>query len=214
MLAHAWATHRSLVRFVWRFALIFVLLIIPWPGWNKTYDHYFRALGELAFSRDDNKRLVRFTAPPEQPGHPELTTQMTLGNRDLMGANGTGLGEVVDLDTRSIGWVPTALTASLILATPIRWRRKAWAMFWGLLLVHGFILFSLQMWIWNEEPELSLLTLSPLAKQIVDDTQYLLITQLGASFSVPVLIWLLVSFRREDFSAGKTRTASREKIRS
>ena len=193
------AWNRSLGRFVGRFGLIFLFLILPWPGLNQAYDHYFRALGQLAFSRNDDQRLVRFSDPPPQPAPSGLTTRMTLGNRDLMGANGQGRGEVVDLDTRSIGWMPTALTVTLILATPIGWRRKAWALVWGLLLVHLFILFSLQTWIWNEEPALSLLPLSPLAKQIIDDTQYQLVTQLGASFSVPVLIWLLVSFRREDF---------------
>ena len=192
------ATRRHLVRFLWQFALIFVLLILPWPGWDQLYAQYFRGLGEMVFSRDEGQRLVRFRPSPPEQNSAALTTRMTLGNRDLMDANGKGRGEIVDLDTRSIGWVPTALTAALILATPIRWRRRGWALVWGMLLIHAFILFSLQTWIWNQEPGLSLLTLPPFLKQIVDDLQYTLITQLGASFSVPVIIWLLVTFRRED----------------
>jgi len=47
---------------------------------------------------------------------------MTLGNRALVDNSGKGLAEIVDLDTRSIGWMPTALTMALILATPVPWR--------------------------------------------------------------------------------------------
>ena len=197
------SANRDLIRFLWRFALIFGLLILPWPGWDELYAQYFRTLGEVAFSRDGNQRLVRFEANPSPADHATLTTRLTLGNRELMGEDGKGRGEIVDLDTRSLGWVPTAMTTALILATPIRWSRRGWALLWGLLVVQGFILFSLQTWIWNQEPGLSLLALPPWLKQVVDDLQYTLVTQLGASFSVPVLVWLLVTFRREDWERFK-----------
>jgi len=190
----------ALPWFLCRFALIFGLLILPWQGWNDLYAHYFRDVGQLAFSREGEKRLVCFDSHPSPDGPATMTTRMSLGNTDLMGQDGKGLGEVIDLDTRSIGWVPTALTIALILASPVRWPRRMWALGWGLLLVHAFILFSLQTWIWSEEPALSLTTLSPWAARVVDELQYTLITQLGASFSVPVLIWLLVTFRREDLA--------------
>ena len=184
--------------FLCRFALIFGLLILPWPQWNELYGEYFRALGQMAFSREGEKRVVFFERHELQHGFSSLNTRMTLGNRDWADASGKGRGEIVDLDTRSIGWVPTALTAALILATPIPWRRRTWALLGGLLLIHCFILFSLQTWIWNESPGLSLTTLSPFWKMVVDDLQYTLVTQMGASFSVPVLIWIVVTYRRED----------------
>jgi hypothetical protein len=187
-----------LVGFLCWFALIFGLLILPWPGWNDLYGQYFRELGRTAFSRDGEKRIVRFQHHELQHGFSTLNTQMTLNNRDLIDKAGKGLTATVDLDTRSIGWVPTALTAALILATPVPWRRRWWALFGGLILIHVFILFTLQTWLWNESPELSLTTLTPFQKEITDNLEYTFLTQLGASFTVPVLIWLLVTFRRED----------------
>lgn len=68
----------------------------------------------------------------------------------------------------------------------------------GLLVIHVFILFSLQVWIWDESPALSLIDLSPFLKTIMDELQNTLVTQMGASFSVPILIWILVTFRREN----------------
>lgn len=107
---------------VGRFAVIFGLLVLPWPGWNEIYGAYFRAFGQAAFSRQDDQRIVRFQPHEVRHGFSRLDTQMTLGNRALVDNSGKGLAEIVDLDTRSIGWMPTALTMALILATPVPWR--------------------------------------------------------------------------------------------
>lgn len=186
------------IVFLFRFVIIFGLLIVPWPGWNEFYGQYFRGLGQMAFSREEGKRVVLFAPNERQPGSPGLDTRLTLGNRDLLDAEGKGLLKRTGLDTRSIGWVPTALTVALIVATPITWRRRSLALLGGLILVHGLILFSLQAWIWDNSPDLSLMTLSPFWKEVAEELDYTLINQLGASFSVPVLIWILVTFRRQD----------------
>lgn len=191
-------TRHALFGFFWRFVLIYGLLIFPWPGWNDFYAGYFRDLGEMAFSRENDNRIVFFAPFSEQHGFSRLDTRMTLGNRSLADSSGNGRAEMLDLDSRSIGWVPTALTAALILATPLPWRRRVGALAGGMLLIHCFVLFSLQTWIWNASPSLSLSTLSPFWKNVVDDLEYTLVTQLGASFSVPLLIWVLVTFRRSD----------------
>ena len=188
----------SILGAVTRFIVIFGLLTLPWPGWNEIYSGYFQALGQAAFSRQDDPRIVLFQPHHVKHGFSSLDTRLTLGNRALVDADGKGLAEMTDLDTRSLGWLPTALTMALILATPVPWRQRAWALLWGLLLVHAFILFSLQVWIWNQSPALSLIDLSPFSKTIVDDLQYTLITQMGASFSVPIVIWILVAIRREN----------------
>jgi hypothetical protein len=144
-----------------RFALIFGLLIFPWPGWNDGYGSYFRELGQVVFGVGDGKRVVVF---------------------------------------------------ALIAATPIPWRRRAWSLAGGLILIHGFILFSLQAWIWNKSTELSLLRLSDFWQKVADDLSYTLINQMGPSFAVPMLIWILVTFNSHDSSSGaqeKSRGATR-----
>ena len=193
----------SLLAFLLRFILVFGLLIAPWPGWNEIYAHYFRALGQLAFSRDEGKRIVAFSPGSAATDAPPLDTRITLGNRDLLDSSGRGLTKETGLDTRSIGWVPTALTVALIAATPIPLRRRVSAILGGLVLLHAFVLVSIQAWIWNNSPDVSLLTLSSFWKDVADDLDYTLLDQLGASFSVPVLIWILVTFRRQDAVVGQ-----------
>ncbi len=157
----------------------------------------------MAFNLDEAKRVVIFAPNESQPGASNLDTRMTMGNRDLLDAGGKGLLKRTELDTRSIGWVPTALTMALIVATPIPWRRRGLALLGGLILIHGFILFSLQTWIWNNSPDPSLMTLSTFWKGVADELNYTFMTQLGASFSVPVIIWILVTFRRQDALGNK-----------
>jgi hypothetical protein len=181
-----------------KFVFIFGLLIFPWPGWNQAYSGYFRGLGDAVFSRPDDQRIVLFRAKEMQHGFSSLDSQMVIGNRASVDSSGKGLSKVLSLDTRSIGWTPTALTIALILSTPVPWRQRGWALVWGVILIHVFILFSLQVAIWNQSPALSLLDLSPFWKEMVDALDYTLLVQLGASFSVPILIWILVTIRRQD----------------
>ena len=206
---------KTSLRFLAFFVVIYGLLIVPWPGLDQAYGDYFRALGTAFFSRDTGSRLVRFE-PQEMPSAehsrtPPLGTRVTLANRDLADSQGNSKAQLIDLDTRSIGWVPTALTAALILASPVPWRRRLGALAGGLVLIHLFILFSLQSWIWDASPAVSLGTLSPFWKDRADDLEYVLITQLGASFSVPLVIWIIVTFRRKDWSllAGEAGTSRR-----
>ena len=182
------------------FIVIFGLLVTPWPGWNGIYSGYFRALGRAVLGHTEGQKVVLFEPQQMQHGFSSLDSEMTLGNRALSDGSGHAKAKAITLDTRSIGWMPTALTIALILATPVPWRQRAWALVWGLLLVHAFILFSLQVWIWDESSELALMSIPPYLQRVLDEMEYTLITQLGASFSVPILIWILVTFQRENFS--------------
>ena len=187
---------RPIFGFLLRFAVVFGLLIAPWPGWNEGYAQYLRAFGQWAFSQDDGPRVVVFTAN-DAPGN-TLDTRLSLGNRELLDAAGRGLIKRTEINTRSIGWVPTALTIALVMATPVRWLRRILALGAGLVWVHVFIFFSLQTWIWNNSSDVSLLTLSHFWKAVADELAYAFMNQLGISFTVPVLIWILVTFKRQD----------------
>ena len=71
----------------------------------------------------------------------------------------------------------------------------------GLVLIQLFIFFSLQAWVWNNSADLSLLTLSSFEQRVIDELDYALMNQLGISFTVPVVIWAIVTFRRQDQDA-------------
>ncbi|HTQ31261.1 MAG TPA: hypothetical protein VMI53_08625 [Opitutaceae bacterium] len=190
---------RAVAGFLGRFALVYGLLIFPWPGWNGFYGRGFRALGRTVFAENSGRRILRFEPAPDtlRP----LDTAIALANREQLDALGSGPVRTLGLDTRGVGWVPTALLLALILATPVSWRRRGRALIWGLICLYVFILFSVGIYIWNESAQLSLVGFSPFWKAIADGLEETLITQMGASFVAPVLIWILVTFRREDILA-------------
>jgi len=199
--------HRFLIGFLLRFALFYGILIFPWPGWNNLYSQGFRAVGNAVFGSTDGNRVLYFEAHRQTQGLASIDSRIVLGNRDLADSTGKGPVSLLGVDARSIGWTPTALTIALILASPVQWRRRIWALLWGLLLIHAFILLSVAIYIWNESTNVSLLTLSPFWKQIADGLQYTLVTQMGVSFSMPILIWILATFRKEDLVFSRTKAA-------
>ena len=185
-----------------RFGLLYALLILPWPGFNQAYGRYFRAMGEVVFAREDGRRFVHFEPVPAELRH-VLDTRITLANREQIDANGVGPATELELDSRGVGWVPTALVLALTLATPIPWRRRGRALAGGLLVIHGYILFSVAIYLWNVSAGLALVTLTPFWKQVAAGLQETLITQMGAGFVAAVLIWALVTLRGRDLDAWK-----------
>ena len=183
--------------FLWRFILVYGLLIVPWPGFNEAYGRYFRALGQMVFPQERGARFVRFEAVPAELRR-GLDTRIALANPAQLDGQGSGPVRYLELDTRGIGWVPTALLLALVLATPVPWRRRVWAFFFGVIAIHGFILFSVAVYLWNNSTDLGLLTLTPFWKQTTDGLEETLITQMGAGFVVPVLLWIVVTLRRQD----------------
>lgn len=193
------ALRNLIFGFLLRFAVIYGLLIAPWPGWNSVYSEGFRYVGNALFGSHEGNCLLYFEAHQQTQGFDSLDTRIVVANRSLADATGKGPAQLLGIDPRSIGWTPTALTIAMIIATPLPWRRRTWALTGGLMLIHLFIVFSVWVYIWDGSAEISLVTLSPFWKQVADELQYTLVTQLGVSFSVPLFIWILVTFSRKDF---------------
>jgi hypothetical protein len=188
-------THRRLA-FGLRFIFLFGMLVAPWPGWNDHYADFFRSFGQRFLNRENIPRLVSFSPSTGPTGG--LDTRLTLANRAQRDASGHGMLLTTSLATRSIGWIPTALTVALIMSTPIPWGRRVSALVLGLVLVHVFILFCLQTWVWSNSSQISLMNLSTFWQRVADELNYAFLNQLGASFAVPVLIWILVTFKQRD----------------
>jgi hypothetical protein len=204
---------RLIAGFLWRFALVYGLLILPWPGFNDAYGRYFRGLGQAAFAREHAQRQVRFEAVPKELKH-VLDTRIVLANRDLLDPQGYGPVKYLELDTRGIGWVPTALLLALVVATPVPWRRRIPALGWGLLAVHGYIWFSVAVHLWNNSGELSLVSLTPFWQRVAGGLDETLVVQMGASFVVPVFLWLLVTLRKQDVIAWQGTSGGRNSPRA
>ena len=190
---------KPIVRFLGGFVLLYGLLIVPWPGFPRAYGDYFRSLIRTVFTADSSdRRILRVEQTQDSP--PPIDTKITLANREQIKPDGQGPAKILLLDSRGIGFIPMGLIVALTLATPVPWRRRLPALLAGLLLVHGLVLFSVGVFVWNQSADLDLLSLNPFWKWIAAGCEETFVTQLGASFVGPVLIWLVVSFRLQDVS--------------
>jgi hypothetical protein len=178
--------------FCWRFVLAYGLLIAPWPGWNAAYGSWFRALNQSVFV-SDGQRLLRFEAAKDV--RVPMDTLIELANRARGDGSGNLAGMRLLLDSRGVGWIPSALFIALTLASPVGWRRRAWALALGFVLIHVYIVFSVGCFIWNQSAGIGLVALPPFLKAVVAGLEETMVIQLGASFVVPVVIWAVVTFR-------------------
>jgi hypothetical protein len=118
---------KPILLFVCGFAVIYGLLLAPWPGWADFYGQYFRDGGNAIFGSNGGERILRFEAHRQTQGLSSIDSRIVLGNHALATSDGKMPVTMLGLDSRGIGWVPTALTIALIVATPIPWQRRTWA---------------------------------------------------------------------------------------
>jgi len=91
---------------------------------------------------------------------------------------------------------------ALILATPITWKRKGWSVLWGMMLVHVFFVFSqiiLILFFFSYHQEQLVVTFSPFWQDVLSATVNIVIGDIWTLYVVPILIWILVTFRRSDW---------------
>jgi hypothetical protein len=196
---------------VCRFVLIYALLILPWPGVRQVYGAFFRGVGQVVFGWEKSLLDVSFNAS-EGGASSFLDTRIVIVDPALMHADGSGPVRNLDVHTGDF-WTSVALLVALILATPVSWRRRRRALLWGLLWEQLSIILFLGLQIWDEASYLSPKAFSPIHWVMAGGMKEGLIEQ--ARLAVPVLIWLIVTFRKEDrlgeigrLALGKTAKAS------
>lgn len=184
--------------FAVRVLLVYGVLMGLWPVVCGGYRELFRTGGESFFGALCSIRF-RGLAKPEGMDDTKIFVKSRESSKWTW----------MKVSTRHVGYTSTAVVVGLILASPIPWSRRARALIWGLLLVHGFIALRLGVLIvyvmslgWHETPPATLWNRSVSAGVLCVST--------GQAFSYigPVVIWLLVALRREDLdmimSAGET----------
>lgn len=190
---------RPAAAFIAAFAFVYGLLILPWPGWHDCYGEFFRAFNRSIFVRDGDRRILRFEPMLGAPGVP-LDTQITLANREQRSAQGSAPAVFLAVTSRAVGWIPTAVLAALIVASPVPWRRRCSAFLWGMVAMHLYIAGFIAVYVWNNSDEASGLWLVPLLpywKPIVVG-MFKIMTTSGVSLVVPTLLWILLVFRQSD----------------
>ncbi|MBN1511621.1 MAG: hypothetical protein JXB13_06375 [Phycisphaerae bacterium] len=181
------------------FAVGYTLLMALWPVWGGVYSRFYRSAAAVLFASPGSRAIVHF--------HPSRDTgdevKVTFCDQRRVDA----LGRPVPLlriahDVRYGDYIYLAFLAALILATPIPPRRRAWALLWGLVLMHVFMAFRLGiliLYLLNSE-QVALLSLNGFWRQALLLNIQVFTINILPGFVVAIFIWALVCFRRGDWA--------------
>jgi hypothetical protein len=188
---------RNLLKIFLRFTLVYVVLVLPWPGFHQACNAYIRTFGSLVFAGQTERSEITFETTADSPHKNQM--RAIIVNKALMNSDGSGPVRNLYIDAHAIGWMPIALLAALIYATPLSWGRRARAFVLGTVGIHLFLVLLLGAGIWREANEISLATLTPITpfwKSVAIEINAVLASEIG--LCLPVLIWGLVTFRAGD----------------
>lgn len=188
---------KKLVLFFCRFAAFFLLFALPWPGVDRASSGVLRRIASVVFSAEDGNRQLAFKTTTDDPRRQHYL-RVEISNRLLMHRDGSGPVRYLDLDARSFFWQPMALMLALILATPVPWQRRGIAALAGTAVLTCLGLLFLKFCIWSESSEINLVTFPPAWKTAMFRIEDL--WKFQTILTIPVLVWILVTFRRSDFS--------------
>ena len=189
-----------LAGFVVRLFAWYLVLTAPWPGLSDRYGDAVRACGNALFGTFGTVGVVRFKAAADLgPSH---------DTGILFGPKRNPNAWLANASVRRMSYLPTAVTAALVLASPLPWRRRMVALAWGLAFVHLFVLVRLSVTIYYYFVSVSIIELTPYRSSALRLAYEALSESLVPSFVGPAVIWLLVAFRIEDWSPMVPRVRS------
>jgi hypothetical protein len=203
---------RNLVlAFAGKFALVYYVLIAPWPGFAARFSRWlgeqfswdlqaFVALLHHLYDPFGGTAVVDF-----RPNEGLNDARLFVCRADSLIADGTyrTCGSFFT-STRYLGYLALALMVALVLASPVSWKRRAFALAGGIVAVH--VLVAVKVWIIllsivNATPSLRMAPLAPFWKPTLNAAYQNFVIPLGPMFTLVVLCWVAVCFRRSDLDA-------------
>ena len=196
---------KAILAFVLRAVVVYALLLAAWPLVGGAYAAVYRGVGGVLFAHVGDGGRAQF-----EPLHPQqgpMDTRVVCTNRNAPGWQDNSML----ISTRYKGYVPAVTLVALVLATPVTWKRRGWALLWGLPAVHVFVMARQMLSLvrkFSYESEIQAYVLSDWAAGVV---QYVSTAMAASvfmcSFVVPAVVWVVVTVRWKRIANGELRLA-------
>lgn len=188
---------RPIVGFFLKFVLVYGVLMALWPVVFDEYRAFFKTGGEFVFRVIWPRDTIRFEPLPEREKGTGNETKVWVVRRD-----GSG-GKKMSICIRDIGYLSTVVFVALVFAAPVSWSRRGRAFLWGLLLLHVVIVLRITVLVsfFSSliEPDSWLK-----GQTFWSRTAYAALWRLALgqplAYISAVLVWILVTLRREDLA--------------
>ena len=185
---------KKLTRSFCIFIFAYGLLMVPWPGLGATYSKFFRSSAAFLFDPFVLKNCsVHFNAAQ----HPQGDILIVFYDLSRAGSNGDRQPlKSFCISSRYYAYIYSAFVFALILATPLSLKRKAWALLWGISLLHCFLFFKMGVMIlhvFSHAPSAPI-ALGPFWMKIVFFVQQGFLQHMVFGFMASVFIWIFIVF--------------------
>ncbi len=189
--------YKVILRFVLIFSVTYIILLLPQTGADIQYEKFFRKLGNQLFGTIGTEGVLMIR---EESGD-GYDTRIYLSAKKLLQKNNDYQSEIFPINARRIGFISTAFFFSLVLATPLSWKRKLFAMLIGLSLVTLYAMLKLRVLIlhfYTLTKTTGLYQLPEQKKSIEFWSDYFARPNTPVYYYV-LVVWLAVCFNKQDF---------------
>ncbi len=178
----------------WFVLLMYVPVMFPALGIDRLYAGILIAEGNF-FVGDSfgSQASVRFKPQADDPLGRDVRIEYTTTNGSAVNRG----------KTRTTGYWPTAYLMSLILASPLPWKRRGLALFAGFLLCQVFVCFRL--FILSLYPccdpttPVHVFDVSDFTLDVLGKMNWIFVRSFAGSFVLPLIIWFPLCFRISDW---------------
>jgi hypothetical protein len=191
---------RKVLSFLCVCALVYALLMVLWLIWGAAYLKLYSAGANRLFGSFGSRAVVYFSPSPDTSDE----VKITFYDRQRLDRYLRPIPLVrIAHDVRYGVYIYVAFLIALILAAPVPRRRRAWALLWGLIAVHAFMAIRLALLIAQllNSKQIALLTLNRFWQHLLLLGAQVFVINILPSFVVVIVLWVLLSFRREDWPA-------------
>jgi hypothetical protein len=189
---------KRLIGFFLRALVIYVLLMLPWPGWREAYAAWYRAAAEVVLQSFAAEAAI--SVEPLTGSDPSRDTVIIADVWQLK----KHVRVKFKTSCRYVGYTPKVVFAALVLATPIPWRRRLRALVLGLVILGvlaacelvGVVLYS-----HDWDPALTPFVFGPISQKVFALFYELFHLTPFARTAEAAVVWLVVTLRRRDWPA-------------
>ena len=182
-----------MLGFLLRFLVLYLLLMMPWPGVETAYRTVFVKGGALLYRNLGEHYDIRPPDSETKEKGPDVV--IVVPRRDM--------GKLLELgiSSREVGYLASAVVVSLMIATPVAWRRRLWILGLGFALTCLFVIVRpLPLVLYTRMADADILN-GVVEPGLYEEALAAIVKFVGfgqpMSYIVPIIIWLLVAVRRD-----------------
>lgn len=199
------SARKQIIKFLAVLVALYAFFMIRWPGLEQLYGRVFSACANCASYQMwgngpmfGTRAIVQVKHTPLE-NDPDHDVQIQAANKEHL----QGLNDVymVRTSSRHLGYMPTVVLMTLILATPTVGPRRIWSLILGLILIHAFIMIRfvvVLLGVFHSDARHGLFKFGPVGSKVMTVLVDILTTVPATAYVVPLFIWILVSFRCDD----------------